>query len=76
MIEFHERTFIGWNQPPRTRLVGHFRAGFQLWTVYEELEHGPALVFETDGIARRVRNYPPGWRELSAEELYALSWSR
>jgi hypothetical protein len=76
VIEFHERTFHSWTGPPRTRMVGQFRVGFQLWSVYEDLEHGPTLIFETDGIARRVRQYPQNWRELTAEELYALSWSR
>lgn len=75
MIEFHDRTFIA-SGPPRTRRVAQYRAGFQFWTVYEDDEHGPALIFETDGIARRVRGFPANWRELSAEELYALSWSR
>jgi len=75
-MEFHERTFVGVAMLPRTRLVGQFRVGFQLWTVYEDLEGDPALVFETDGIARRVRNYPANWRELSDDKIYALSWSR
>jgi hypothetical protein len=75
VIEFHERTFHSWSGPPRTRLVGQFRAGFQVWTVYEDDEHGPALVFECEGVARRVRNFPANWRELADEELYALSWN-
>jgi hypothetical protein len=53
----------------------------ELWRVYEL---GPAaydrrgantLVFESDGVIRRVRNYPKDWRELSVEELFALSWA-
>ncbi|MFL5560875.1 MAG: hypothetical protein ACJ79K_05295 [Gemmatimonadaceae bacterium] len=51
------------------------------WRVYEL---GPAvydrrgantLVFESDGVIRRVRSYPREWRELSAEALFALSWT-
>jgi hypothetical protein len=32
-----------------------------------------ALVFETADIMRRVRHFPPNWRELTDAELYALS---
>jgi hypothetical protein len=34
------------------------------------------LVFESDGVFRRVRNFPENWRELSAADLYELSWRR
>jgi len=34
----------------------------------------PSLVFETEGLIRRVRRYPPNWLELPATELEALSW--
>jgi hypothetical protein len=51
------------------------------WRIYEL---GPAsydrrgsntLVFESDGVIRRVRNYPGDWRSLSPRELLALSWT-
>jgi hypothetical protein len=51
------------------------------WLVYElppmvfDRRNSPSLVFETDGTVRRVRDYPPNWRELSDDELFALSWS-
>jgi len=51
------------------------------WLVYElppmvfDRRNSPSLVFETDGTVRRVRDYPLNWRELSDEELFALSWS-
>lgn len=52
------------------------------WRVYE-LESGPydrrsgvSLVFESDGVLRRVRDYPAGWRELSDAELMDVSWHR
>jgi len=52
-----------------------------VWWVYEDQRteapfHGPALLFKGDHIARRIRYYPKDWRQLSDEELYALSWSR
>ena len=55
--------------------------GHDEWRVYEL---GPApydrrgansLVFESDGVMRRVRSYPENWRELSPEALVALSWT-
>ncbi len=33
------------------------------------------LIFECDGIFRRVRRYPDDWQDLDDEELKALSWS-
>lgn len=59
--------------PERTFLVdGH------VWTVREAVDpvtRTRSLIFSTDGLARRVRKYPPNWRELSSDELRALSWS-
>jgi hypothetical protein len=51
------------------------------WTVYEapssyDRRSRPTLVFESDAIVRRVREYPSRWRELSDEALTALSWAR
>ena len=52
----------------------------ELWRVYElapasyDRRGGNTLVFETDGVIRRVRNFPDNWRELSPEALLALSW--
>jgi hypothetical protein len=52
------------------------------WRVYE-LESGPydrrsgrSLIFESDGVLRRVRVYPENWRELSDAELMETSWRR
>lgn len=48
-----------------------------MWRVFELVaaydRRGPSLVFETDGIMRRVRIYPPDWRTLSDRDLLALS---
>ena len=51
------------------------------WSVYEspttyDRRARPTLVFESDEAVRRVRAYPPNWRDLSDEELAALSWTR
>ncbi|HEY2376018.1 MAG TPA: hypothetical protein VGH98_08600 [Gemmatimonadaceae bacterium] len=49
------------------------------WCVYEHAGPWPcgqSLVFETESVARRVRDYPPHWRELSSAALYELSWGR
>ena len=48
------------------------------WAVWEDSKalSGPSLVFEANKIARRVHHYPSNWRELSDDQLYALSWSR
>ncbi len=75
------RTFVGLDGSARTRMVQHFDAGGQHWTVYEDEEHacmgrGRTLVFETTGLARRVGEYPENWRELPDEQLYVLSWTR
>jgi hypothetical protein len=55
-----------------------FSAQGVAWSVYEDRSWyiGPSLIFESEKIARRVRNYPMDWRRLSDEQLTALSWSR
>jgi hypothetical protein len=51
-----------------------------LWVVGErparasDIQRTPHLVFESDDCIRRVRNFPPNWRELEGPELYELSW--
>ena len=50
------------------------------WRIYElapasyDRRAGNTLVFETDGVMRRVRNFPDDWRKLSPAALLALSW--
>ena len=52
------------------------------WRVYEvdsgpyDRRSGPSLIFESDGVLRRVRDYPAEWRELSDAELMEVSWRR
>jgi len=52
--------------------------GSRAWTVSEVVDRltlSPTLIFMSDGVGRRVRNFPSEWHELSAEELELLSWS-
>jgi hypothetical protein len=37
---------------------------------------GRSLVFSTDGVMRRVRNFPGNWFELNDQDLLALSFHR
>lgn len=56
-----------------------FVAHTETWSVREVLDPSTqtrVLIFASPGIARRVRSYPPNWRDLSSEALLALSWSR
>ena len=65
-----------------TSRVRHAERRFDIagerWSVWEDPRsvNGPSLVFENDRVARRVREYPANWRDLSDEQLYALSWAR
>lgn len=49
-----------------------------LWSVYElltaayTLHDVASLVFESIRVVRRVRNYPPNWRELPDADLILL----
>jgi len=51
-----------------------------LWFAYElpassfDRRSTASLVFESDAMMRRIRNYPADWRQLEDEELFALSW--
>jgi hypothetical protein len=47
-----------------------------LWRVREVrfADARPSLIFESEVSFRRVRGYPADWRNLTDEELYALSW--
>jgi hypothetical protein len=48
------------------------------WQVFELLGAGgsPSLIFESDMALRRIRKYPPDWRDLSTTEFLRLSWAR
>ena len=47
-----------------------------VWRIREIsfVDTSPSLVFESEGIFRRVRHYPRNWHELPDAQLYALSW--
>jgi hypothetical protein len=54
------------------------QGGQLLWWVYEfapsfDRRRGPVLVFESDSIVRTVRIFQSNWRDLSDEELLAIS---
>jgi len=48
----------------------------QRWLVYElpstDDRRSSSLVFETENLVRRVRNYPENWRELLDADLLPL----
>ena len=47
----------------------------RLWTnAYDRRK--PDLVFFSDFVVRRVRNYPSDWHELADEALFTLSLER
>ena len=56
-----------------------FYAEGSLWFVREVLapsfdrRGGTHLLFESDGVMRRVRIFPVNWYDLGDDELYALS---
>ena len=48
------------------------------WLVFEfqqdyDRRSSTSLIFDGDAVVRRVREYPTNWRELSDQELIALS---
>jgi hypothetical protein len=51
-----------------------------LWLVFElpaasyDRRQTPSLIFESDATVRRIRDYPANWRDLSDDDLLALSW--
>lgn len=51
------------------------------WLVYElppspyDRRTAASLIFESDAAFRRVRTFPANWRDLSDDELFALSWT-
>lgn len=54
----------------------------RIWTVAEqscldaEGKRGRCLIFTTEGVVRRVRQFPPDWYRLDAAGLVRLSWER
>jgi hypothetical protein len=58
------------------------RATNTQWVVFEirnapyDRRDGRSLVFSTDGVMRRVRNYPENWVELGDDDLLQVSHRR
>ena len=50
------------------------------WEVYERpavsYDPRPSLIFDSERLVRRVRQYPESWRTVTADELYRLSWGK
>ena len=75
-------------EPPSTPAIDSDRSRTvvgpdgRYWTVYEfassryDRRTGISLIFVTDDAMRRVRDYPADWFELSAEDLYDVSFRR
>ena len=55
-----------------------FSVGSTIWSAYEDRHphFGRSLIFESERCARRVRDYPTNWHDLTDEQLAALSLSR
>jgi hypothetical protein len=51
------------------------------WHVYEltfsgyDRPSGVSLIFASESVVRRVRNFPVHWRDLSDDELSSVSWN-
>jgi hypothetical protein len=63
---------------PPVRIIS---TGDTEWRVYEQLSpydrrRRADLVFESEDVIRRVRNYPLDWMELTDDALLAVSWER
>jgi hypothetical protein len=64
---------------PTTALI--IRLDHEEWRVYElgpgayDRRGSNSLIFESDGVVRRVRQFPADWRSMSPEALLALSWT-
>lgn len=61
---------------PRHLMVDGVRWSVRLFTSRYDRRSRPDLLFESEYVMRRVRNYPSDWRELSDEQLFALSLGR
>jgi hypothetical protein len=62
--------------PRRVLMVEGVRWDVRLFTSRYDRRSRPDLLFESYGIVRRVRNYPPDWHMLSDEDLFAVSAGR
>ena len=77
MVPLQEREGERTGGAPRTRVI--VDDGGRIWTV-EQLRAGPtdpiqkaSLLFTTENLMRRIRQFPDNWHSLADPELYALS---
>jgi len=64
---------------PPPQGVRSFAMYGEAWTVYEATDPtslARVLIFEGVKTARRVREFPLNWRDLTDEDLFRVSWSR
>ena len=61
---------------PRYLMVEGVRWSVRPFTNPYDRRSRPDLLFESDAVMRRVRNYPDDWRDLPDEALFALSEGR
>jgi hypothetical protein len=47
----------------------------RLYRCGDSRDDNRCLIFECDGVFRRIRHYPDNWQDLNDEELEALSWN-
>ena len=80
MREAHwdDSEFFAWSAEP-IGLERSYIVDGQTWSVREVVDSitlDRVLIFTSGGFGRRVRQYPMRWRDLSSQELHALSWER
>ena len=67
------------NDHPQTRSFVDAEGG--RWRVFEQAfndydrRSGMSLIFSSDNVVRRVRDYPVDWMDLPDVELARLSWN-
>ena len=66
---------------PAERVTRMLEREGQLWVVYEHVRpydrrSTPDLVFESDMVVRRVRDYPDDWARLPDDALWRLHGGR
>lgn len=60
----------------RVLLIAGVRWEVRLFTSRYDRRSRPDLLFESDGIVRRVRNYPTDWYALGDDDLFEVSAGR
>lgn len=71
-----ESADLGHHARRRVLLVDGVRWEVRLFTGRYDRRSRPDLLFESDGVVRRVRNYPSDWHALADDALFAISAGR